>query len=214
MKKTKQTEEKKTMVSFLLDETGSMSSVRDATISGFNEYIKSLKAQKGEIKFTLTKFNSEKVEIILLNEDIKKVPEIDSHTYKPNALTPLYDAIGKTIYAMDKEVNKNFKVLFVIMTDGQENHSKEYDQKKIFDIIKEKEKVGWTFIYLGADQDSYAEAQKFGLAAGNIKNFDKNNVRQTMSCLGEASASFHTIGSSSTTNFFRDHYTNGSTKRV
>lgn len=170
----------KTIVNFILDRSGSMESVREATISGFNEYIQSLqKDEKNKYEFTLTLFDT----IVTRNEtiDIKKVKPLNKETYVPDGFTALYDAVCSTIKnTQDKEseckdcggiVHKQ-KILTVIMTDGGENASKEYDEKDMREMIQAREKQGnWTFVYLGANQDSYAAAAKYGISHGNTANF-------------------------------------------
>ncbi len=187
----------KTIVNFLLDETGSMTSVKDATISGFNEYVKTLQKEKGKITMSLTKFNSTKVEVVYTDKDIKQIEELNNKTYMPDNLTPLYDAIGKTINEVKTKLEKQKdkpKVLFIIMTDGLENASKEYTQIEINKLIKEGENNKWTFIYLGADHDSWTQAQKFGIARGNTMDFDKTKIKAMMCSLGERSAGFASSG--------------------
>ncbi|NIP23783.1 MAG: VWA domain-containing protein, partial [Phycisphaerae bacterium] len=117
---------KKKYVSFILDETGSMLSVKDQTISGYNEYLDTLKQEK-DVLFTLTKFNSAKVEVVYDAVKIKDVELLTADTYHPTATTPLYDAIGTTITSLEKATkNKKGKKLVVIQTDGLENASKEF----------------------------------------------------------------------------------------
>lgn len=192
---------RKTIVGFLLDETGSMITCKEATISGFNEYIKTLKKEKN-VFVTLTKFNSKKVQIVYSEKAISKVPELDNKNYTPMELTPLYDAIGRTIIDIEKTAKKADKVLIVIMTDGQENCSKEYTRTDIFTLIKEKEKLGWTFVYLGADHNAYQESQKFGVAAGNTMQFNKTETRATFSSLASRTVMF-ARGHKSEDGFFR-----------
>ena len=146
-------------ISFILDETGSMMSIKDKTIKDFNEYLQSIKTYKG--KFTLTKFNSSKVEVVY-TKAIKDVPELTTETYKPDATTPLYDAIGKTIKELEKDEGKQ-ELLVVVLTDGEENASKEYDKKAITALMKEKEGKGWTFIYLGVGEAAWVEGHKMGM---------------------------------------------------
>lgn len=171
----------KTIVNFILDKSGSMESVREATISGFNEYIQTLKKdKKSQYQFTLTFFDTE-VSSYVEGEDIKDVLELTSETYNPNGGTALYDAVCSTIKSIkDKgssckecgsDIHKQ-KILTVIMTDGGENASKEYTQVEMKKMIEERTKQGnWTFVFLGANQDSYAEAQKYGISVGNTANF-------------------------------------------
>ena len=163
---------KKLLVNFILDESGSMTSIKDQTISGFNEYVDSLKPKGKSARFTFTKFNSDRTSIVCDNIPVKDVPLLTSSNYIPNNLTPLYDAIGASIKTIDRALTKEpLDVLCVIMTDGQENCSREFTRSKIFDIISEKQKEGWTFAYLGANQDSWGEGVKVGIAGDNTLDF-------------------------------------------
>jgi Mg-chelatase subunit ChlD len=167
MKKKVKAKPQKTLVSFILDETGSMSNIRGATITGFNEYVKSL---KGDIRMTLTKFNSIKTDIVYNAKRLSDIPKLSESSYVPDGMTPLYDAIGATIKKLETE-SKESEVLVVIMTDGEENFSREFDRKKIFDLIEEKKRKGWMFTFLGANQDAWQTGLNMGIAQANSINF-------------------------------------------
>ena len=174
------TRKKKMVVNFILDETASMGVVRDATINGFNEYITSLKSdEKTNILFSLTKFNSDKVDTMHVCEPIDKIKELTRETYQPSSMTPLYDAIGKTVADTEKvlkEIRGKPHVLCVVQTDGQENCSRTYDLSKIRSLISEKEKDGWTFVYLGANLDAARDAQFIGVPVANTLSYDNTTV--------------------------------------
>jgi len=182
------------LVNFVLDETGSMEVVRDATISGFNEYVNSMmKGAKGPIKFTLTKFDSRHTDIICNAVDIKDVPMLSRDTYTPGDMTPLYDAIASTVIATDEKLKampKKPTVLCVIMTDGEENASKQYTREKIFELIKAREAEGWRFVYLGANQDAWSVGQALGLAKGNVVTYDQSKTVKTFAMVGMASVRY------------------------
>lgn len=161
----KKKQQKTLNVSFLLDMTGSMKSVEGATISGFNEYIGSLKARNADIRFTLTLFNTDTINTVYKGVPIGDVRALDAKIYQPDSTTPLYDAIGRTIHETQTSLNDAKQdVLFVIMTDGHENASHEYSQQKVFELVKSKEKDGWTFAFLGANMDSWQVGQSIGVA--------------------------------------------------
>lgn len=152
---------------FLLDETGSMDSIKTDTIGGFNTFLEKQQKHDKEMKFTLTLFNSSKIEKRYKNEPIKNVEKLNEKNYQPGYLTPLYDAIGKTITKLKNKKN----VLFIILTDGEENDSKEYNKESITKLIKEKEeKYNWKFLFLGVGIDGFAEASKMGLEQGYSAN--------------------------------------------
>jgi hypothetical protein len=185
----------RTIVNFLLDETGSMLNCKQATIDGFNEYLDTLRQSKENIKFTLTTFNSKSVDTRCVNEAVSKVKKLTNKTYKPDMLTPLYDAMGQTIRETEEAIKKSKlktkpKVLFVVMTDGEENASKEFTRKDMITRIKEKEKDGWTFLFLGADFDSYIEGMKVGMRAGGCLQIKKGQMARGMSSLGRSTVMF------------------------
>jgi hypothetical protein len=181
----------------LIDESGSMSSCETATISGFNEYIQKLQKENKNITVTLTKFNSDGVTMAFSNLPVHKVPFLSHENYNPSACTPLYDAIGKTI-TQDK-INK--KTLFIIMTDGQENASKEYSLSAIQSLIKEQEKQGWSFVYLGADQDAWGNAHSLGLSHGNVMNYSSHDTTRMYGCLASETVGYSQSKNIATSNF-------------
>lgn len=160
---SKKVSNKEKHISFVLDETGSMMSIKDKTIKDFNEYLQEVKRAKSDAVFTLTKFNANKVEVVYTKKPLKEVPALTASTYNPTDSTPLYDAIGRTVKALEVDEGKQ-EILVVILTDGEENASKEYDKKAIKALMKEKETKGWTFVYLGVGEAAWAEGQKLGVA--------------------------------------------------
>ena len=129
-------ENERLLVSFILDESGSMSSFEEATISGFNEYIETLKQRRGTLRMTLTKFNSDGINVVYDDKAIGEVVSLNNDTYKPDAVTPLYDAIAKTIQDISEDRNN---VLCIIMTDGLENASTEYKREDVFKINRRQQ---------------------------------------------------------------------------
>ena len=185
---------KKMYVSFVLDETGSMMGVKEQTISGFNEYVDTLKneANSDDVRFTLTKFNSDKVEIVCDGIKLSKVKHLNNSSYSPASLTPLYDAIGRTIHSLEKHLKekKKAKGLVVIQTDGHENHSREFDRAGIFKLIDEKTKQGWPFAFLGADQDAWDASQKMGIPRGNPLSYASQDTSQAFQAAALSSVKY------------------------
>ena len=169
---------KKLRISFILDETGSMITCKDQTISGFNEYMNTLKREKKSknVRFTLVKFNSSKIDIVYDGVKISEVSELSDENYVPDNLTPLYDAIGMTITKLEKSIGKD-KALLVIQTDGHENASREYTQKAIFDLVTKKRDGGWAFVFLGADQDAWDAGGRIGVDRGSTMSYNSAETR-------------------------------------
>src|SRR5262245_60445054 len=150
MSKLKKTgTDQRTLVTFLLDETGSMESIKDDTIGGFNSYLGSLKAEAAAIDFTLIKFDSRRIEKICVAVPVSQVAELTLENYQPGASTPLIDAACKTIRAVEKSLKGgNPKVVVCIQTDGHENASTEHTWDELNALIREKTAAGWQFNFL------------------------------------------------------------------
>lgn len=151
-------------IHMIVDKSGSMGMVRDATISGINEYITGL----GSGEVTLTLFDT-LVEVKKPTK-IKEWTPLTHETYVPSGMTALYDAV---CYTLKNATDTKGKNLVVIMTDGQENSSKEYSQREMKKLVEDLTSKGnWTFVFLGANQDAYAEAQKYGIPTANAVTFN------------------------------------------
>lgn len=172
----------------IIDKSGSMKKLCSKTIEGVNEFITNQKGIEGQAIFSLIFFGSPGKDVILYDSmDINEIPELNEHNYQPNGTTALYDCVGKSISALKKRIKntpeeeKPERVLFVILTDGEENSSRFYDKNEIFKMIKKREKKGWRFIYLGSNQDSFVEGGKIGISSGNSLDF-----ASTTSGMGDA----------------------------
>ena len=156
----------KNIVTFLLDETESMDSVRGKTVSGFNEYIATLKRNETPTLLRLMTFNTEGFNVPYNFEEIRSVADLTWESYCPKGLTNLYDAIDKLIRDTENRVkwmSTAPRVMCTIMTDGEENSSIECTRATIFKLITDKEKEGWAFAYLGANQDAWAAGESIGI---------------------------------------------------
>lgn len=163
-----------TAIEFLLDETGSMWSIKDATIGGFNEYVSSQRNQAGECLFTLTKFDTTGVREQYADRPIQSVAFLDDTNYRPGAGTNLYDAIGIRIKAMEDRIANypaNTSILFIIMTDGEDQSSREHTPESVKALIQSKQEAGWTFVFLGANQDAWSVGQSFGMSKSNTMTY-------------------------------------------
>lgn len=194
---------KNVLVSVILDKSGSMTTVRDNTISGFNEYLNNLKNTK-DIKYdiNLTLFDTDVIKGKTISLDDQEMLTIE--TYVPSGMTALYDAVCMTIKEIEKEKKKT---LVVIITDGEENSSKEYTQEQFKTLVEEKTKEGnFTFVYLGANQDAWQNASRYGFNKDNVSNFNNSSagVKNMYDNLSKATACFSSDIRSSTPDFFND----------
>ncbi len=168
----------------ILDRSGSMDSIITDAIGGFNKFLKDQKELEGEAKLTLVLFDDE-YDIIHNGIDIQSVPELTSETYVPRGWTALYDAIGKTIKTVGERLQKTIeeerpgKVIFVILTDGYENKSTEFNGDKIKEMIEhQKEKYSWMFVFLGANLNADITAKSMGIS--NAIQFASNGFSQDL----------------------------------
>jgi uncharacterized protein YegL len=144
----------------ILDESGSMISIKKPIINGFNELINSVKNieeefQEQEHFISLISFNSKKNNVIHFTEPVSKIITINDNNYNPESSTPLFDAMGLSILKLKHYLNNknNYSVLVTILTDGEENASKEFTLIEIKRIIEELKTENWTFTYIGTDHD-------------------------------------------------------------
>jgi len=164
-----------TMIGVILDRSGSMESCLEATIAGFNQFLRTQQrdAKGGRALMSLTQFD-DCFEVNFVGEAIENVPKLDTRSYVPRGSTALHDAIGRTIRETEAWVREHGwkdRVLILIITDGQENASEEYDLRAVRALIKRKERAGWNFAYMGANQDSFAVGGAMGVRAGFTHNY-------------------------------------------
>ncbi len=181
----------KTIVSFLLDETGSMDSVRDKTVSGFNEYVATLRRNETPTLLRLMTFNTDGFNVVYDFEDIHSVADLTRESYRPRALTNLYDAIAKLVHDTEdylKRMSPAPRVMCTIMADGEENSSSEYTRAAIFKLITDREKEGWAFAYLGANQDAWAASESIGIHRRNSANYQADAPERALRSTADATS--------------------------
>lgn len=160
----------KMYVAVLLDRSGSMQTNKTETISAVNSYTDNLK-EKFKGRFTLTQFDSEGIDMPQENVKIKEIVHLTDASYQPRSMTPLLDAIGKTMRAMEGKTEGFENVIFAIVTDGMENHSREFTREAITKLIAEKREAGWEVAYVGANVDAFKEAGAIGIPKGKAMNY-------------------------------------------
>lgn len=183
----------KVHLTFLLDETGSMSGNEEGVVTGVNEFLATFKKEKeADVRVWLSLFDAHPGEPrTRVKIDGKKVGEVEDmkiSEYNPRGMTPLNDAILDTIEALNKKVKKGEKAFIVILTDGMENAS-ETSAETVQEAVKKAEKKGWAFLYLGANQQAEVSATQLGLGKkGQAFNFTASK-RGTSNALRTASVS-------------------------
>ncbi|MBR0184249.1 MAG: VWA domain-containing protein [Clostridia bacterium] len=176
---------KPTEIVFILDESGSMWHLKKSTISSFNEMLESQKNLDTKFPAYLTTVVfSDNMKKICDHKEIHEVENMTSENYNPNGCTALMDTLGKTINEMS-EINKDNdkNVIFIIITDGYENASREFKREDIKKMIEAKREMGWNFIFFGANIDSNKEAGSLGIDKKYTSNFaaTKEGMRD---CIG------------------------------
>jgi uncharacterized protein YegL len=164
----------------ILDRSGSMESVKSDTIGGFNSFLSEQQKVEGEASISLMQFDDQ-YEVVYTDKDVKSADKLTQETFRPRGMTALYDAIGRTINSVGQRLSdtdeneRPDKVVFVILTDGFENASKEFSAVKINQMIShQKEKYGWDFIFIGANQDAITSARAIGISADAALTYAAN----------------------------------------
>jgi uncharacterized protein YegL len=162
---------------FILDRSGSMSGLESDTIGGFNANLEAHRKLGGEVRVTAALFD-DKYELLHDRHDIRAVAPMTEKEYQVGGTTALLDAVGETVQKIrnvQKRQTEEFraeKVIFVIITDGQENASREYGYADVKKLIEHQQKKhGWEFIFLGANMDAFAEAGKLGIPLDHASGF-------------------------------------------
>lgn len=176
------TKENLTSINVIIDRSGSMSGLASDTIGGFNGFVAEQKLIPGEVLFTLCTFSSNYT-LVHDSVPLASVPDLDATTYSPSGGTALLDAMGET---MDKvgaklaampESDRPAKVLFLIITDGQENSSCKYSASQIKNMVEhQKSKYNWEFVFMGANIDAITEGEALGISTQNTLNYDATSV--------------------------------------
>ena len=189
-----------TDISIVLDRSGSMDSVKSDTIGGFNSFLKGQKEVPGEATISLVQFD-DIYEVVYEGKRLRDAPLLTERTFVPRGTTALLDAIGRTINGTGKrlsamtEAERPEKVIFVILTDGYENASREFKVEQINDMIRHQRDVyAWEFVFIGANQDAITSASQMGIQAANALTFAANTVgtQQAFSSLTQNIAAYRT----------------------
>ena len=162
----------------ILDKSGSMYSMVDDTIGGFNSYLDEQRKKDIPVKVSMGMFN-QKLEEKYSRVDLKDVKNLTNEDYVPQGMTALFDAVGNTLSALktDEGVNaEGNKVLVVIITDGMENASSEWTKSTVKGLIGELRGKGYEFVFLGADIDAADVAEDIGISRETSMKFKKTGA--------------------------------------
>lgn len=172
-----------TSINVIIDRSGSMSSLTKDTIGGFNTFLSEQKALPGEAVLSLCLFSTSNQ---LVHDSVKlsDVPELDETTYRAGGGTALLDAIGHTVDEVGKKLStmseddRPSKVLFLIITDGEENSSRKYNEaNRVKEMVShQREKYNWEFVFMGANIDAISVGSSLGVAASNSINYNATSI--------------------------------------
>lgn len=180
-----------TEIACIVDRSGSMHSIAEDAVGGFNRFLEEQKALPGRARLTLVLFDHE-YQLLCAGLDLRRVPPLDERLYRPRGMTALLDAVGRTLDDLDRrfkvlpESERPDKVIVAILTDGLENASSDYSLKDVADRISEKrDRDGWDFVYLGANQDAFLAASELSIGAQDTHEFSAttDGVRQAFCCM-------------------------------
>jgi len=183
---------------FILDKSGSMSGLETDTIGGYNSMLEKQKAIPGKCLITTVLFDGN-YELLHDRIDIRAVSPISAKEYRVGGSTALLDAIGRTIHKIgnaQKHTAEDYraeKVMFVIITDGLENSSREYSSERVKEQIeRQKTKYGWEFVFLGANIDAIQTAAHFGIGADRAVDYlaDSEGTNLNFAVMSAAVAEF------------------------
>lgn len=187
---------------FILDKSGSMSGLEKDTIGGYNSLMEKQRKLDGECVITTVLFDN-RYELLHDRIDLRAVTPITEKEYFVGGATALLDAIGRTIHkiaAVQEHTAEEYraeKVMFVIITDGEENASREYSAAQVKELIKrQKERYGWEFVFLGANIDAVETAGRFGIDADRAVDYvpDGRGTELNFRMMSETVAAFRECG--------------------
>jgi len=187
---------------FIMDRSGSMETMRNEAVTGFNAFVEEQKKVPGEANLTLVLFN-QAYEIPYSGKKLADVPPLTDKTYVPAGTTALLDAVGRTIDDLGKrldgapESDRPTQVIVVVLTDGLENASHDYRNDRIKAMIEHQQsKYSWKFLFLGANQDAFETANGMGIPRAMSVNYSHtpDGYAQVYAATGQCVKKLRTTG--------------------
>jgi hypothetical protein len=165
---------------FILDQSGSMHSLKKEVVSSYNEQVEAIKKIKksnpdSEIKFTMCTFNDE-IEFRFISKSTDELKKIKPNEYLPNSCTALYDAIGLTFMKTRNHIKSNDQVFFAIFTDGLENASTDFTANDIQKLLAQADEKGWQVKFFCRNEDNLFYKHHLGISDRQMMNVSLNEV--------------------------------------
>lgn len=171
-----------TAIQILLDRSGSMSRIKDSVIEGLDSFITEQLMIPGECTMRLCQFDTDYQEVY----PSTPIADVPSMELVPRGCTALRDAWGRAMTEFAKELSDRpvhpDVVIFIVMTDGYENSSREWTDKMVSDMVTDRVAQGWRFLYLGANQDAVTEGMKYGVRRDDTMTFAPSGQSVAASC--------------------------------
>lgn len=170
-----------TDITICADRSGSISSILDDVIGGYNSFLKEQKEAQGTANITFYQFDNQ-FEEVYKEVNIQDAPELTDKTFVPRGGTALLDAIGRSVVETGQRLSSKpaDHVVFVIITDGEENSSREYTKDKISEMLKHQQEVyNWQVVFLAANQDAIQTGASYGVNIANSMTYAANSVGTT-----------------------------------
>ena len=175
-------------ITLIVDRSGSMESIRKEVIGGINAFYEEQKKQPGDAVVTFVQFDN-MYEVVFNIKPLKEVEPLTTETFVPRGMTALNDAIGRTLAGLDKDTKA--PQMIMIMTDGEENSSREYTSDSVKKLVEEAKTRGWSVIFMGANIDAFKVGDAYGIGAGNIAQFAANARGATAATMSVSSKISH-----------------------
>lgn len=184
-----------TRVSVILDRSGSMASMRDEVIGGFNGLVEEQAKEGNPLSWSMIQFDHYNGDVSLertftdvFTADVLK---LSRDNFIPRGTTPLLDAVGAELARLGEGDDKT---IVVIITDGFENASREYDLDQIRKMIEVRTDLGWQFIFLAANQDAFASRSAMGMTVGTSATFNQATVGRAYGAAGQSMSMYSMTG--------------------
>lgn len=165
----------------ILDRSGSMKPLVTDTIGGFNTFVDKQRDEEGLARISLALFD-DRIESPWKHIDIQNAPKLTEEVYFARGSTALLDALGRTVEATRARIEASHpderpeNVIVLVMTDGYENSSREYDLRTVRAMIEKRQGEGWEFVFIGADVNAIDVARTMGMAAGSASRVARSQT--------------------------------------